>query len=100
MLFPLWLLWHLPIFLSREGLGVTQFAAFAAGIFAATIFLTVIYEYTRSIAAAIVWHALINATRGLALGVSVFTFLVFGAVVAIGALLLACFVLKTDNVVK
>lgn len=100
MLFPLWLLWHLPIFLSREGLGVTQFAAFATGIFSATIFLTVIYEHTRSIAAAIVWHALINATRGLALGVSVFTFLVFGAAVAIGALLLACFVLKTDNVVK
>jgi len=101
ILFPLWLLWHLPIFLSREGLGFAQFAAFALGIFAASIFLAVIYDYTRSIAAAIVWHALINATRGLALGVSVFAFLVFGAVVVIGALILVfCFFLRSDNTVK
>jgi hypothetical protein len=42
-------------------------------------------ERTHSILAAVVWHAVLNITRGIALGFSTGMFLAYGMVVAGGA---------------
>lgn len=89
LLFPAWLLWHLPMFLSRPELGPGQFAAFALGILSAAVWLTAIREATHSIAAAFTWHALVNLARGVALGLSTLAFLAFGVAVTAGAVALA-----------
>jgi membrane dipeptidase len=75
VLFPLWLLWHMPIFLARPEFGWGQFAGFSLGILSAAVWLTAIREWSGSTFAAIVWHALINFTRGIALSVSTVAFL-------------------------
>ncbi len=89
LLFPAWLLWHLPFFLARPEFGMAQFAGFSLGILSAAVWLTWLWEATRSVVVAIAWHALINVARGLALAVSVPVFLAYGGVVAVGALAIA-----------
>lgn len=85
LLFPIWLMWHLPMFLSRPSLGVGQFAGFALGILSAAVWLTAVRESTGSVPAAVIWHTLTNVTRALALAISTPAFLAYGMAVAIGA---------------
>jgi uncharacterized protein len=86
VLFPLWLFWHLPFFLARPEFGIAQFAGFSLGILSAAIWLTFLWERTHSIGLAVLWHALLNITRGVALALSTGYFLGFGLVVTAGAL--------------
>jgi membrane protease YdiL (CAAX protease family) len=86
LLFPVWWLWHLPFFLSRPEFGLPQFIGFGVGILSASIWLTYLWERTRSIVVAVGWHACLNITRGIALGFSTSMFLAYGMVVAVGAL--------------
>ena len=69
VLFPLWL-WHLPFFLARPEFGLAQFVGFRLGILSAAIWLTFLWERTHSIGLAVVWHAVLNITRGVALALS------------------------------
>jgi membrane protease YdiL (CAAX protease family) len=89
VLFPVWLLWHLPMFLARPEFGLAQFAGFALGILSAAVWMTAIHELTKSTLAAIAWHALINATRGVALAISTPAFLAYGMAVTLGAVAIA-----------
>jgi membrane protease YdiL (CAAX protease family) len=86
LLFPVWWLWHLPFFLGRPESGVAQFLGFGLGILSATIWLTFLWERSRSILLAVLWHTALNITRGIALGFSTAMFLAYGAAVTIGAL--------------
>jgi len=86
LLFPVWWLWHLPFFLGRPEFGLPQFLGFGLGILSATVWLTFLWERSRSILLAVVWHAVLNITRGVALGFSAAMFLAYGMVVAVGAL--------------
>ncbi|TFG86863.1 MAG: CPBP family intramembrane metalloprotease [Chromatiales bacterium] len=86
LLFPVWWLWHLPFFLGRPEFGWAQFLGFGLGIASATIWLTFLWERSRSILLAVLWHTVLNITRGIALGFSTAMFLAYGMVVAIGAL--------------
>lgn len=86
LLFPVWWLWHLPFFLGRPEFGLAQFLGFGLGILSATIWLTFLWERSRSILLAVLWHTVLNITRGIALGFSTAMFLAYGAVVAVGAL--------------
>jgi len=88
LLYPAWLCWHLPMIFARPEFSLAQFGGFAMGILSAAIWLTLIYEKTRSLLAAIIWHALVNLTRNLALELSTTAFLVYGATVSVGALLI------------
>jgi membrane protease YdiL (CAAX protease family) len=91
LLFPVWLCWHLPAFLSRPEFNFGAWLGFSLGILSAAIWLTLIYDATRSVLMAILWHLLINLTRGIALAVSMSAFLMFGQVVAVFALLVVCY---------
>jgi uncharacterized protein len=86
LLFPVWWLWHLPFFLCRPEFGLPQFLGFGLGILSASIWLTFLWEQTRSILVVAVWHAVLNITRGVALGFSTGMFLAYGMVVTVGAL--------------
>ena len=86
LLFPVWWLWHLPFFLGRPEFGLPQFFGFGLGILSASIWLTFLWARTRSILVAVVWHAVLNITRGVALGFSTGMFLAYGMVVTVGAL--------------
>jgi len=86
LLFPVWWLWHLPFFLGRPEFGLPQFMGFGLGILSASIWLTFLWERSRSILVAVVWHAGLNITRGIALGFSTGMFLAYGMVVSAGAL--------------
>ena len=86
LLFPVWWLWHLPFFLCRPEFGLPQFFGFGLGILSASIWLTFLWERTRSILVAVLWHAVLNVTRGIALGFSTGMFLAYGMVVTAGAL--------------
>lgn len=88
-LFPLWLFWHLPFFLSRPEFGPGQFAGFALGILSAGFFLTLIVELTGSVLLAVLFHALLNTTRGLSLAVSTPAFLSYGLAVTAAAIVVA-----------
>lgn len=85
LLFPVWWLWHLPFFLGRSEFGLAQFLGFGLGILSATVWLTFLWERSRSILLAVLWHTVLNITRGIALGFSTAMFLAYGAVVAVGA---------------
>lgn len=89
VLFPLWLFWHLPFFLGRPEFGLGQFAGFSLGILSAAFWMTWLWERTHSSLVAIVWHALLNITRGIALGFSVPMFLSYGMAVTVGAVAIA-----------
>jgi len=91
MLFPIWLCWHLPMFLSRPEFTLGSWIGFSIGILSAAIWLTFIYDATRSVLMAILWHMIINICRGVALAVSTPAFLMFGQVVAGVALLIVVY---------
>lgn len=90
-LFPIWLLWHLPFFLSRPEFGWPQFIGFSIGILSAAIWLTLIYDATRSLLLAVVWHASVNIARGIALAVSMPLFLAMSNAVLVGAVIIVIF---------
>jgi membrane protease YdiL (CAAX protease family) len=85
-LFPLWLCWHAPMFLSRPEFTLGSLLGFSLGILAASIWCTFIYDATRSVLMVVIWHALINIARGLALAVSTAAFLALGQVVTVVAI--------------
>ena len=85
ILFPAWWLWHLPFFLGRPEFGLPQFLGFGLGILSASVWLTSLWERTRSVPVAIAWHTVLNITRGIALGFSTAMFLAYGLVVTVGA---------------
>lgn len=85
-LFPLWLFWHMPFFLSRPEFGIGSFIGFSLGILSAGFFLTLIVELSGSVLLAVVFHALLNTTRGVALAVSSEAFQAYGVAVLAGAI--------------
>ena len=87
-LFPVWLCWHLPFFLSRPGFGLAQWLGFSLGILSAAIWLTLIWDRTRSVLMCLGWHAMVNICRGLALAMSAAMFLAFSNIVLVGGLLI------------
>lgn len=97
VLYPVWLFWHLPMLLARPDFSLAQFGGFALGILSAAIWLTAIYERTRSLLAAITWHALVNLTRGLALAASTSAFLAYGLAVTLGAAGVAIILWRSQN---
>ena len=85
VLAPVWIVWHLPAFLARPEFGVAQLLGLALGLAAAAVWLTLIYDATRSLLMAVLWHALINIARGVALSISTSVFTSFSALVLLGA---------------
>ena len=79
------------MFLSRPEFDLVAWFGFSLGILSAAIWLTFIYDATRSVLMAIVWHMLINIARGIAMAVSMQAFLAFGQAVAIGAVLVVVY---------
>ncbi len=86
MLFPIWLCWHLPQFLARPEFGVGQFIGFSVGILSATIWLTLLWDKTRSVLMVFYWHALINIARNIALAISPSLFMTINTGVLLGAI--------------
>jgi membrane protease YdiL (CAAX protease family) len=89
VLFPAWLLWHLPAFLGRPEFGLAQWIGFSAGVLSAAVWLTVIWEGTRSALMAVAWHTTVNIARGIALAISTPMFLAMSILVLLGAVILA-----------
>ena len=87
-LFPVWLLWHVPMFLSRPEFGLMQWIGFSLGILSAAIWLTLIWDATQSLLLVVIWHAFINVHRSMALAVSTPLFLAMGKVVLLGAVII------------
>jgi uncharacterized protein len=83
ILAPFWLFWHLPQFLGRPEFGIGPFIGFAAGILAATMWLTLIHEKTQSILMAALWHTTVNIARNIALAISVPMFLTFNTLIMV-----------------
>jgi membrane protease YdiL (CAAX protease family) len=88
-LWPVWLCWHLPFFLSRPAFGWPQWAGFSLGILSAAIWLTLIRDRTRSLAMCVGWHALANICRNTALALSSAVFLAYNNLVLLSALAIA-----------
>lgn len=88
-LWPVWLCWHLPFFLSRPAFGWPQWIGFSIGILSAAIWLTLIRDRTRSLAMCVGWHALANICRNTALAVSSVAFLMYNNLILISALAIA-----------
>ncbi len=91
ILFPVWLLWHLPFFLSRPEFGLPQWLGFSAGILSAAIWLTLVWDATGSVLMALLWHAVVNICRGVALALSPTLFLAISNSVLIGAIVIVVF---------
>ncbi len=68
-------------FLIRPEFQWSAWLGFSAGMLSAAIWLTLLYDATRSELMAAIWHALINICRRPALAVSTATFLAFGQIV-------------------
>lgn len=88
VLFPAWLFWHLPAFLGRPEFGFAQWLAFSAGVLSAAVWLTFIWEGTRSALMAVAWHTMINVARGVALAISTPMFLAMSTLVLVGAIVI------------
>jgi membrane protease YdiL (CAAX protease family) len=89
VLFPAWLFWHLPAFLGRLEFGLAQWLAFSMGVLSAAVWLTFIWEHTRSSLLAVAWHTTVNIARGIALAISTPLFLAMSTLVLVGALVIA-----------
>jgi len=87
-LFPVWLLWHLPMFLTRPEFGLIQWIGFSLGILSASVWLTLIWDATQSLLMAVIWHTLVNIHRSMALAVSTPLFLALGNAVLLGAVVI------------
>lgn len=90
---PLWILWHVPSFLTRPEFGLIQFAGISAGLFFASFWLTLIYVKTRSILMVFIWHALLNMTRFTTQQVSTSFFLAYATPVILGGIVIAIYFL-------
>jgi membrane protease YdiL (CAAX protease family) len=90
-LFPFWLCWHLPSFLMRPEFQWSAWLGFSAGVLSAAVWFTMMYDATRSVLIAAVWHALINICRGFALAASTAAFMAFAQVVLAVALLIVIY---------
>jgi len=90
-LFPVWLCWHLPQFLSRDGFGPVQFVLFGLGILSATFWFTLMWDKTRSVLTAIFWHTFVNIARNLALAMSPAVFMSFNMLITLGALVILAY---------
>jgi membrane protease YdiL (CAAX protease family) len=90
-LFPVWLCWHLPFFLSRPGFGLAQWLGFSLGILSAAIWLTMIWDRSRSVLMCLGWHAMVNICRSLALAMSTVMFLAFSNTVLFGGVVIASY---------
>jgi len=88
-LWPVWLCWHLPFFLSRPAFGWPQWIGFSIGILSAAIWLTLLRDRTQSVLACIGWHALANICRNTALAVSTAAFLIYNNLILLSALIIA-----------
>jgi membrane protease YdiL (CAAX protease family) len=94
-LWPAWWLWHLPALLTRNEFQSVQFVMFGLGILAAAVWCTLLYDATRSVLMLVLWHALINITRGMALSVSMAAFLAFAkVVVAVAVVIIVYWLLR------
>ena len=89
VLWPVWLCWHLPFFLSRPGFGWAQWAGFSIGILSAAIWLTLIQDRTKSVLMSLGWHAMANICRNSALAVSTLAFLMYNNLILLTALIIA-----------
>lgn len=96
-LFPVWLLWHVPMFLTRPEFGLVQWIGFSLGILSAAIWLTLIWDATQSLLMVVIWHMLINIYRSIALAVSTSLFLAIGNTVLVGALIIVIYWVVTKN---
>lgn len=90
-LFPVWLLWHVPMFLTRPEFGLVQGLGFSLGILSAAIWLTLIWDATQSVLMVVIWHTLINIHRSIALAVSTPLFLAIGNAVLAGAIIIVIY---------
>ena len=91
ILSPVWILWHVPFFLLRPEFGIGQFIGLATGLFAAAIWFTFIFDGTRSVLMAFLFHVLINIARGMALAVSKAMFLAIAIPVIVGAFIIVLY---------
>ncbi|MBT8421799.1 MAG: CPBP family intramembrane metalloprotease [Gammaproteobacteria bacterium] len=66
LLWPVWAVWHLPAFLARPEFAAGAAIGFTFGILAATAWTTLLYDKTRSVLMLVLWHTLVNITRGIA----------------------------------
>ena len=89
VLWPVWLCWHLPFFLSRPAFGWPQWIGFSLGILSAAIWLTLLRDKTDSILTCVAWHALANICRNTALAVSSVAFLLYNNLILLSALVIA-----------
>lgn len=90
-LWPVWLCWHLPSFLMRPEFEWSAWFGFSAGVLSAAIWFTFMYDATRSVLLAAIWHALINICRGFASAASPAAFMAFAQVVLLVAVLVVIF---------
>ncbi|MFW2403640.1 MAG: CPBP family intramembrane glutamic endopeptidase [Gammaproteobacteria bacterium] len=88
-LWPVWLCWHLPFFLSRPAFGWPQWIGFSIGILSAAIWLTLLRDKTDSILTCVAWHALANICRNTALAVSSAAFLIYNNLILLSAVVIA-----------
>jgi membrane protease YdiL (CAAX protease family) len=94
-LWPVWLLWHLPSFLMRPEFQLAAGIGFSLGILSATAWCTLLYDKTRSVLMIVLWHALINITRGIALAASTAAFLAFSQIMlGIGVIIIVYWLFK------
>ncbi len=99
LLWPVWTFWHLPSFLMRPEFALGAWFGFSLGILAATVFLTLLYDQTRSVLLAAVWHALINITRSIAGSASQDAFFVFAQLMMLaGTVIIIYWIFSGRNV--
>ncbi|MEJ2123169.1 MAG: CPBP family intramembrane metalloprotease [Alphaproteobacteria bacterium] len=90
-LWPVWLGWHLPFFLSRPSFGWPQWIGFSVGILSAAIWLTLIRDRTQSVLMCVGWHAVANICRNTALAASSVAFLMYNNLILLSALIIAVY---------
>jgi CAAX protease family protein len=94
-----WLFWHLPSFLMRPEFQVGAWIGFSFGILSAAAWSTLLYDKTRSVLMIVLWHALINITRSIALAVSTAAFLAFAQVmIGIGVVIIIYWAIKRPGI--
>ncbi len=97
VLWPVWLCWHLPFFLSRPAFGWPQWLGFSVGILSAAIWLTLLRDRTQSVLMCIGWHALANVCRNTALAVSSIAFLLYNNLILLSALAIAIYWIRVAS---
>jgi hypothetical protein len=65
LVWPVWALWHLPMFSYRLQLGALMLIGFALGLLAGALWLAYLYNRTGSTLAVALWHSLYNLAVAL-----------------------------------